>query len=62
MYPIGGKLVFHAFMGPEGQYKHFFKQDDSSYNYFELISVRQGFKKKKKVKLGLLAELRGVGV
>ena len=29
MYPIGAKLDFHAFMGPEGQYKYLFKQDDS---------------------------------
>ena len=46
MYPINAKLDFHAFMGI----------------IFKLISGREGFRKKEKVKLGLLAEVRGVGV
>ena len=37
MYPAGAKLDFHAFMGPEGQLKHLFKQDYSSLFYFRAI-------------------------
>ena len=56
MYLIGAKLDFHGFMGPEGQEKHLFKQDDTScYNFQAIFCKGRLQKEKKKVKRGFLA-------